>query len=250
MITLYQFPISHYCEKAAWALDYKGIPYRTVNLVPGPHVLFVRRMAPATTVPVIRDDGKVIQDSTKIIEYLDEHFPERSLTPSDTNLKKEALEWEEFCDAEIGPHLRRFFYNHILPDRKLAVSLLLQKNGCYRPLYSLFFPLIRLLMRKSMNIHPVSAGRSEKRLTAALEKISSRVKSGPFLVGKSFTRADLTAASLTAPLFKPREHPYNWPDDNLLPPALVQYRKALQGSVVERWVVGLYSSERRTGIRS
>ena len=27
MITLYQFQFSHFCEKARWALDYKGVPY-------------------------------------------------------------------------------------------------------------------------------------------------------------------------------------------------------------------------------
>lgn len=67
-VTLYQFPISHYCEKAAWALDYKKIPYRIVNLVPGPHGLIIRSMAPTTSVPVMRHDGTTVQDSTKIIE--------------------------------------------------------------------------------------------------------------------------------------------------------------------------------------
>jgi glutathione S-transferase len=36
MITLYQFQFSHYCEKARWALDYKGLAYAPKNLLPGP----------------------------------------------------------------------------------------------------------------------------------------------------------------------------------------------------------------------
>ena len=41
--TLYQFPISHYCEKTRWHLDAKGLPYVTKNLVPGVHRLVLRR---------------------------------------------------------------------------------------------------------------------------------------------------------------------------------------------------------------
>ena len=39
MIELYQFPLSHFCEKARWALDYKSIAYRPVNLLPGFHTM-------------------------------------------------------------------------------------------------------------------------------------------------------------------------------------------------------------------
>ena len=33
-IVLYQFPISHYCEKVRWALAYKSISYQKINLLP------------------------------------------------------------------------------------------------------------------------------------------------------------------------------------------------------------------------
>lgn len=38
MLTLYQFPISHYCEKIRWALDFKQLKYNTVNLLPALHI--------------------------------------------------------------------------------------------------------------------------------------------------------------------------------------------------------------------
>ena len=64
MIELYQFPFSHYCEKVRWALDYKDIAYRTVNLLPGFHFRHVTKLAPKTCVPALRDDGTVVQDSS------------------------------------------------------------------------------------------------------------------------------------------------------------------------------------------
>jgi len=45
MLTLYQFPISHYCEKIRWALDHKGLDYKLVNLLPGFHVSTAKKLS-------------------------------------------------------------------------------------------------------------------------------------------------------------------------------------------------------------
>jgi glutathione S-transferase len=43
---LLQFPYSNFNEKARWAFDWKGVPHRRTNLLPGPHMARVRRIAP------------------------------------------------------------------------------------------------------------------------------------------------------------------------------------------------------------
>jgi len=244
-IILYQFPISHYCEKALWALDYKHLPYQTNNLIPGPHMRVIKKMAPLTSVPVIKDQNKIVQDSTSIIDYLDKEYPKHPLSPMDKNLAKEAIDWEEYCDKEIGPHLRRFFYNSILPNRKLATSLMLQRTPAYgAKLYFFIFPFVRYMMRKSMNINPGSAERSEKRLTTAIDRIQSKIKTQKYLVGDTFTRADLTAASLLAPLARPPQHNFNWPNTSLMPQALQEYRMRFEDRPVSKWVRNIYASHR------
>jgi glutathione S-transferase len=40
MRVLYQFPLSHYCEKARWLLDHKELDYVAHNLIPGFHRAF------------------------------------------------------------------------------------------------------------------------------------------------------------------------------------------------------------------
>ena len=80
---LYTFTISHFAEKARWALDFKRVQYQEKRLVPGSHIPIVKRMAPGTSVPVLRDDGRVIQGSSAIIDYLDVRTTERPLTPAD-----------------------------------------------------------------------------------------------------------------------------------------------------------------------
>ena len=95
MIKLYQFPVSHYCEKVRWALDFKGLKYRKINLVPGPHVRKVLQMASRSQVPVLEDGKVIVQGSAEIIDYLESKYPERSLTPKDPSLAEQARAWEE-----------------------------------------------------------------------------------------------------------------------------------------------------------
>jgi glutathione S-transferase len=115
MITLYQFQFSHFCEKARWALDYKGLAHERKNLLPGLHKRAARKLAPGSGLPILVDDGFVVQDSTSIITFLDEK-PDRPLHPA--TLRKPKTLWRgRFLDDEIGVRLRLWFYYHALPDR-------------------------------------------------------------------------------------------------------------------------------------
>jgi glutathione S-transferase len=141
MIQLYQFPFSPFCEKARWALDYRSIAYRTVNLLPGFHFRRLAKLAPKTCVPVLRDGGTIVQDSSAIIDYLDTRYPNAALTPCDPNAAREALEWEEYFDEQIGVTLRLWFYYHTLPERHFALSFLLEGAAWHKkPLFILNLP--------------------------------------------------------------------------------------------------------------
>jgi glutathione S-transferase len=204
MFTLYQFQFSHYCEKARWALDYKGIPYAQRNLLPGLHTKVARKLAPKSCLPIIVDGGTVVQDSTSIISFLGQRFPDRPLTPRDPTEAKEALEWEEYFDEEIGIPLRLWFYYHTLPDRDRALRFMLDGAPWYgRPVFALIFPKVRTAMMEVMNIHADSAKRSEERLLMALERLDGALKERRFLVGDRFSRADLTACALLLPYCAP-----------------------------------------------
>ena len=97
---LYTFTISHFAEKARWSLDYKGITYQEKRLVPGSHIPIVRRIAPSTFVPVLDDAGRIVQGSSAIIDYVEEHSPEPPLTPADPSEQQRSLELERWLDCE------------------------------------------------------------------------------------------------------------------------------------------------------
>ena len=200
MIELYQFAFSHFCEKARWALDYKRIPYTQRNLLPGAHRSVARRLAPKSCLPILVDDGTAIQESAAIVSFLDQKYPDHPLTPTNPDQAREAIEWEQFLDREIGLTLRLWFYYHTLPDRTRALRFLLDGIPWYRrAAFALAFPRVRTRMVHAMDIGAESARESELRLLAGLKKLDDALQDRSFLVGESFSRADLAACALLAP---------------------------------------------------
>ena len=241
MLTLYQFPISHYCEKIRWALDHKQLEYNVKNLLPGFHSLKTKKIARRSSVPVLVHDEKAIQGSSSIITYLDEKFPEQSLTPKDPELKDEALEWEKYVDEQIGIHVRRCCY-HILLEYPETVIPFFTDNGPWYGKYilPLMFPKLKLKMRELMKINEETAQTSRQHLGTAIDKLHLHLQNNKFLVGDEFSRADLAAASLLAPLCMPEKYGLNWPGN--YPGQLQELSDEFREKIT--WVDDIYSNYR------
>jgi glutathione S-transferase len=245
MFELYDFRFSHFSEKARWALDFKGIAYVPRHLLPGFHMRTTRKLAPRTCVPILNAEGVVIQDSTEIINFLEQKFPDRSLTLPHPNDANEAIEWEEYLDEEIGVTLRLWFYHHTLPDRARAVRFLSQgARWDQRSLFAFSFAPIRRAMTDMMNIHAGPASEAERRFLTAFDRLDKALERGPFLVGNRFSRADLTACALLWPLCRPGESESEV--EALLPAPVCTLRKQLQQRRFYRWVQETYLEYRRS----
>ena len=241
MITLYQFPISHYCEKVRWALDYKRIPYKSKNLLPGPHVKQILSMAKRSEVPVVKHGDKIIQHSNRIIDYLDDAFPDNSLTPVDEANRISALKWEAYVDKEIGPNLRIYFYHTLLEHPDLLIPMFTHKGPWYgKLLMKFFFPTLRIKMKKLMHINNETAKHAKINLKLAIDKINQHLTENNFLAGNEFSRADLSAASLLAPLVLPEKYGLPWPSP--LPDELQTTIDEWRSELV--WVRKMYSVHR------
>src|SRR5210317_1094815 len=71
---LYLFAISHYCEKARWALDRAGIDYELHHLAPGLHRRFAKKHGlPRSSVPILQSGDTLIQDSSAIVDWAQQH---------------------------------------------------------------------------------------------------------------------------------------------------------------------------------
>jgi glutathione S-transferase len=198
---LWHIPLSHYSEKVRWALDYKGIAHR--RRVLGPDYLI--RAWRATGQGVLWLDGRAIADSTRIIAALEEHYPEPPLYPFDTVMRQRALALEDDLDETLGPALRAAIVTPLFrhdPDIALRVLTTGMGGRAYRTLR----PLLRifpLLYRFRHSISDNNLGRDRITVAAALNRIEHELQNRAYLVGETFTVADLTAAALLGALLQP-----------------------------------------------
>ncbi len=242
---LYQFTISPFCEKVRWALDYKALPYQVRNLIPGPHLLQVRRLAPSSSVPVLQDQEIVIQGSSEILDYLERCYPERRLNPVDETLQAQVIEWESWLEKSIAVELRRFFYAYMLDNRALTTRQLLQGAPWYGTwLYALIYPKLKIMMQQNMNITPSTAERAYTRLQTGFARINERLQTAPFLLGEQFSRVDLTAASFLASLCRPPEHSYRFAAFTDLPEPLRDLQQEVREMPLFDWTLQIYRHHR------
>ncbi len=69
---LVTIPISHFCEKARWALDRAGVEYVEQPHLQLVHVIAARSVGGGRTVPVfVTEAGEVLPDSTAILRWAD-----------------------------------------------------------------------------------------------------------------------------------------------------------------------------------
>jgi len=241
MIKLYQFPISHFCEKVRWALDFKGLTYETKNLLPGPHLRTTLKLCEKSSVPILLRDEDVIQNSLDILSYLDEAFPQKSLTPTEDSLKEEALEWEKELDNLVGRHLRRYLYHTLLEYPSIVISFFCKDGPWYgRAFYKIAFPKLRKKMRGFMKINSETAEESREIVQKMIDRLNQIYKKQKFLVGDGFSRADLTAAALLAPVFQPEHYGLDWP--NTLPEPLQSFASTNSQKLL--WAQEFYSTFR------
>src|SRR4051812_36559911 len=103
---LWHIEISHFSEKARWALDYKGIEHERRAPTPGAHMavaLWLTR-GRSKTFPVLQLDGMPIGDSTDTAAELERRFSDTPLYPEDPGERRRALDLEEFFSGDLRPH--------------------------------------------------------------------------------------------------------------------------------------------------
>ena len=94
MLRLYRIRHSTNAERVALALAHKGLDAESVWIEPGDRSE-VRKVSGQTLVPVLVDGDDVVSDSTRILEHLEERYPQRPLYPEDTAPR---AEMEVFVD--------------------------------------------------------------------------------------------------------------------------------------------------------
>jgi glutathione S-transferase len=93
MLTLYQHPFALYCQKVLVALNEHGVAYDVLEEQRDFDRSELAELWPPASIPVLRDRGKVIGETSIIIE----HVAGARLVPS-----LEARKWDRLCDQYIS----------------------------------------------------------------------------------------------------------------------------------------------------
>jgi len=203
-----------------------------VHLVPGLHIARITRIANASSVPVLEHNGDIIQGSSQILDYLDARYPHKPLMPADRDLANRVRGWENRLDSIAGPAVRTFLYHFLLPQRSVIVPMLTAKQTPpVRWLFHLIYSNVSRRMRSMMKINQASAHQAMDDLDRILSELRQIYANQRFLVGDTFTRADLTACALLAPLYQPSGYGMKWPELDYLPDEMADWLKSHESAL-------------------
>jgi glutathione S-transferase len=245
---LWHLDVSHFSEKARWALDYRQIPHRRRAALPGSHmaIALILTRGAHPTFPVLEIGGRGVGDSTAVIAALEERYPERSLYPADPDERARALALEEFFDEELGPHIRHLAFHELINEPAIfgefAAHSVPWPLGPAEPLVGAYGRAYASL-RFGAN-DAAGAELAREKIGIAMDRLDAELEAGDgeHLVGESFSVADLTAAALFYPLVDPPEGP--GPDVQASPPALDRFRETLADRPGYLWVGETYRRHR------
>jgi glutathione S-transferase len=113
MLEVYHHGSSVCAAKVRIVLEEKGIPWtgHYVDILAGEqfHPAFLK-INPKGAVPVIMHDGRVLNESSVIAEYLDDAFDGPALKPADPMQRAHMRLWTKRVDEEIHPCVRPITY--------------------------------------------------------------------------------------------------------------------------------------------
>ncbi len=184
-LRLWTFRTSPFAGKVRAAFAEKGIEVELVEIHPARRPERLRELNPLNRVPVLEVDGVALRESSVILEWIEEVYPDPPLWPADPLDRAQARAWERFIDdallANLFLGLRKLAFGRDEADPEDIVEQLHAR-----------------------------VPRQWPRLEAALAATD-----GPWLMGDDFTYADLTGLPLAVRL--PEWAPHLAPDPEAHP---------------------------------
>ena len=191
LITMYGSPWS---ERVRWALKFKGLAYEKENYEPGVDEEKIKKLTGQAMVPVLIVDGKMIPDSTAILEWLEASRAEPALLPKSEKDRAQVTLWEELAIGVLGPHART-----LIVGRQLRIDHPeAQRSGKY--------------FAEKYGHSPYMEEQAKLTLTRVLLGLKQTLSGRQYLVGDAFTRADLTTAAMLMLLNPAPQEFFAFPD--------------------------------------
>ena len=246
---LITIPISHYCEKARWALDRAGIAYEERRHLPALHRMAVKRAGGKLTVPVlICDEVGVLSESADIIDYADARVasPAARMIPEDADAAAEARALAADYDERLGPATRLWVYHRMMDRPDLAgVPMTDGVPPWQQRAWRYGNRGIAFAVAKVLTINDDTAAEAERTFRSIYADVDARLADGrPYLAGDAFSVADLTFAALSAPLIAPPQYGVRLPLIEELPAGMAEVVREHRETRAGRHALAMFATER------
>ena len=195
-LKLYNFPQSTCSQKVRLVFWEKGLEFldRPIDSTKREHLSdWYLKLNPHGVVPTLLHDDDIIIDSSVIIEYIDEVFPENSLTPSDPVERAKMRKWLRYFEEVPTPSVRVPSFNQYLSKRFDKLSDEQFKN------FTDNHPIRRQFYKRMSK----DGGFNDKDTAAAMDRMHQTVENmeqgleksgGPWLMGEMLSLADYCVA--------------------------------------------------------
>lgn len=158
---------SPYVRKVCLVLEEKGLPWELTLLNPGSEDAAFRAASPFGKIPGFADGDYQLSDSTAIVTYLEAQYPDRPVLPAEPRARGRAMWFDEFTDTIFAASGLKIMFNRFVAPKFLKIpgneELALQ---------------------------------GEAELPASFDYIESVVPESGWLLGETFTLADIAVASM------------------------------------------------------
>jgi glutathione S-transferase len=115
MLTLYGHPISSYTWKVLAALYENDTPFAFVTVDQNTYADFIAKW-PMGKFPILLDRGRMITETSVIVEYLDAYYPGRTrLVPKDFDTALEVRRWDRVFD-HLNTTMSKIVVDNIRPE--------------------------------------------------------------------------------------------------------------------------------------
>lgn len=211
---LVTIPISHFCERARWTLEYLQLPFRERPVLQMFHRRTLRKIGAGTTTPALRLADRVLSDSYEISDWANaqENESGRRLRfwTSQTVESETLVRWGE----TLACWTRIIAYHWLLPRR----GLLMRYNNRGAPRWQGW--MLGLGYHRAVEMVRSHFGITEQRvlevtdqLLGAMDALEKELGDAPYMklaqgsfAGDKFSELDLTLASYLGPVCLPQEY--------------------------------------------
>jgi glutathione S-transferase len=241
---LVTIPISHYCEKARWALDRAGVGYEERRHLPALHRVAVRRAGGGLTAPVlVCPEGEVLRESADIVVWADARATQSA---AHVDLSAEARALADDYDERLGPATRLWVYHQMFDHPDLVQDAMTDGvPGWQREAFRVGNKALGKVIARVLVINDETAVEAERTFREIFGSVDALLADGrPYLAGERFSIADLTFAALAAPLIAPPNYGVRLPAVDDLPPGMVGVVREHRETRAGRHALRMFEEER------